>query len=71
MSLFERRAAKVVDELFDSEERKRYGNPILTWILIQVVMLVAKKLLERIIADDGKEITALAKTLLEKVEEEQ
>ena len=67
MRLFERKANKAADELFEGLE-KRHGNPIVMWIVGQLLLVLLKKLLEKVIEDDGKQIAELARDVLRKVE---
>ena len=68
----QQRIERVADEVLSNiGEKGRYGSAILTWIIVQIAVIVAKKLLERIIADDGKQVVAIAKSLLDNVEENQ
>ena len=48
---------------------KKYGSAILTYILVQVGIILLKKLLERIIENNGQDVVALAKSLSENIDE--
>jgi|TARA_R100000152_G_C6665451_1_gene103186 hypothetical protein len=56
----EETAAKINQEIGSDN---KYGSTILTYILIQVGTILLKKLLERVIADNGKSVVELAKNM--------
>lgn len=46
-------ADEIIGQLVDGEEDKpEYGSAIMTWILSQIIILVVKKILERILDSD-------------------
>ena len=75
MSMSERRAKRIdaaADQVISMIGRDgKHGSAILTWIVMQIAVIVAKKLLERIIADDGKQVVEIAKSLLDNVDDSQ
>ena len=52
-------------------EKGKYGNPIVVWIIGAILSVVIRKLLERIIENDGEDIKNLAYAVLAKIEEEE
>ena len=76
MGLFDRRVDKAADGILkrieaDSGGKDRYGNPIVVWIISAVLSIVIRKLLERIIENDGEDIKNLAHAVLAKMEEDE
>ncbi len=46
-------ADEIVDQLVDGEgDKPEHGSAIITWILSQIIILVVKKILERILDSD-------------------
>ena len=75
MGIFDRRVNKAADGILrriEAEDKNKgeFGNPIVVWIVGAVLQIVIKKLLERIIENDGEDVKNLAASLLAKMEEE-
>lgn len=62
-------ADKVIKEL-EAEEKDEHGSGLMAWILMQIVLIIAKKLLERIISNDGREVVNMARSALNSIESE-
>ena len=76
MGLFDRRMEKAADGIIkrieeEDGEKGKYGNPIVVWIIGAILSVVIRKLLERIIENDGEDIKNLAYAVLAKIEEEE
>ena len=75
MGLFDRRMEKAADGIIkrieaEDGEKGKYGNPIVVWVISAILSVVIRKLLERIIENDGEDIKNLAHAVLAKMEEE-
>lgn len=51
-----RQAADEVASELDGSSSNRFGSPILTYILIQVAIFIAKKVIDRILNSDAEDI---------------
>lgn len=51
-----RQAADDVASELDDSKSNRFGSPILTYILIQVAIFIAKKVIDRILESDAEDI---------------
>ena len=76
MGLFDRRMEKAANGIIkrieeEDGEKGKYGNPIVVWIIGAILSVVIRKLLERIIENDGEDIKNLAYAVLAKIEEEE
>ena len=76
MGLFDRRMEKAADGIIkrieaEDGEKGKYGNPIVVWVISAILSVVIRKLLERIIENDGEDIKNLAHAVLAKIEEEE
>ncbi len=74
MPIFRKKIEKQLEDTADAVMKdvsgdKKYGSAILTYILVQVGIILLKKLLERIIDNNGQDIVALAKSLSENIDE--
>jgi RNA binding exosome subunit len=75
MGLFDRRMEKAADGIIkrieaEDGEKGKYGNPIVVWVISAILSVVIRKLLERIIENDGEDIKNLAHAVLAKMEDE-
>ena len=76
MGLFDRRMEKAADGIIkrieaEDGEKGKYGNPIVVWVISAILSVVIRKLLERIIENDGEDIKNLAHAVLAKMEDEE
>ena len=74
MPIFRKKIDKQLEDTADAVMKdvtgdKKYGSAILTHILVQVGVILLKKLLERIIENNGQDVVALAKSLSENIDE--
>ena len=76
MGLFDRRMEKAADGIIkrieaEDGEKAKTGNPIVVWVISAILSVVIRKLLERIIENDGEDIKNLAHAVLAKMEDEE
>lgn len=74
MPIFRKKIDKQLEETADAVMKdvsgdKKYGSAILTYILVQVGIILLKKLLERIIENNGQDVVELAKSLSKNIDE--